>query len=149
MTRPTCRHSCTLPDESRGIYFRIGMTPPRSFTVVPRRAQSRIRFSQRVDSSVRFTAVSRTSHTTINRYIHRSADRTCRVRRKRPSQICDRLHAISRTNEQTPRNGEKVIRMRDSTCSIKNIFYFLFSVFKHFVFEIPQKYTCMFEIPEV
>lgn len=37
VTRPTCRNSCTLPDESRGIYFRIGMTPPSAFTVVPRR----------------------------------------------------------------------------------------------------------------
>jgi len=36
VTRPTCRNSCTLPDGSRGIYFRIGMTPPGAFTV-PRR----------------------------------------------------------------------------------------------------------------
>lgn len=49
VTRPTCRNSCTLPDGSRGIYFRIGMTPPR----LQQCRASRIRSSCRFLSEVR------------------------------------------------------------------------------------------------
>lgn len=86
MTRPTCRNSCTLPDGSRGIYFRTGMTPPGAFTVVPRRtAPDSLLTLCRFLSEVRGCLPLESTRRSIDIPIDRSTSSPSNGKQKRPS----------------------------------------------------------------
>lgn len=132
VTRPTCRNSCTLPDRSRGLYFRIGMTPPGAFTVVPRRTAPDPLLTLSIPQWGPRLSAARV-HATINR-CSRSTDRKRRTRAEATTvkSVIDR--AISeRTNQLGERATKKFSR------AIKRARLKIFSALKSFYAQFSSK----------